>query len=246
VDNIVSIGLSRQMVLQRQLDVVANNLANVNTNGYKAEGVMFQQFLAHGANGQDGAGRPLSMVNDTRDFLDFSAGSIVATKNPLDLAIDGKGFLVVQTAAGPRYTRNGALTLDPKGRLVTGEGDPVLGTGGPITFSPQETDISIAPDGTVSSSQGDKGRLRLVKFADLTSLKRQGFSLYASDAQPEEVAPGAMRLVSRALEKSNVEPITQTARLIEISRAYQAVTNAMQSTGNLQESAIQKLADVAA
>jgi flagellar basal-body rod protein FlgF len=245
VDNIVSIGLSRQTVLERQLDVVANNLANINTTGYKQQGVLFQEYLAKGA-GMAGPGGPLSLVNDPRDYLDFSKGPIVTTKNPLDVAIDGNGFLVVETAAGERYTRNGALTLDSRGRLVTSEGDPVLGTNGPFVFSQQETDITIAPDGTVSSNQGTKGRLRLVTFANPDQLRRQGFSLYSSSEAPQEVAPGAMRLVSNALEKSNVEPITETARLIQISRAYQAVTNALQSTGALRENAIQQLADVAA
>jgi flagellar basal-body rod protein FlgF len=246
VDNTLSIGLSRQMVLERQLDIVANNLANVSTAGYKSQGLLFQQYLA----GRSGAGtsgqRPLSFVTDPEAFLDFSEGPIENTGNPLDVAIDGNGFLAVQTADGERYTRDGALQLDATGRLVTASGDPVLGTNGPITFSQQETGIAIGADGTISTSQGLKDRLRLVRFDDPQRLKREGANLYSSDEAPTPIAPGKLRLVSGAIERSNVQPITETTRLIAISRAYQLVANAIQSTGNLRETAIQQLADVAA
>lgn len=244
--DIIPIGLSRQVALERQLDIVANNLANVGTTGYKSEGLLFQQYLARNGAAPAAGGSSLSLVENPGNYTDFSEGPIVNTKNPLDVAIRGKGFFAVQTADGVRYTRNGAFTLDAQGRLVTSEGDPVLGTNGPLVFSQTETDITIAPDGTVSSSEGQKGHLRLVSFTDPGQLRRQGFGLYASDEEPEELPPESLHVVSGALEKSNVQPIAETSRLIQISRAYQAVTNALLSTGSLQENAIQQLADIAA
>jgi flagellar basal-body rod protein FlgF len=249
VDNTLAIGLSRQMVLERQLDVVANNLANVSTAGYKSQGTRFERYLAAGGRGIPASAegsRPLSYVTDPGDFLDFSEGAIENTHNPLDVALDGEGFLVVQTPEGERYTRDGSLKLDAAGRLVTASGDPVLGANGPITFSQQETGIAIGADGTISSSQGLKDRLRLVRFADPQKLGREPGNLYAASEPPEAIAPGKLRVVSGALERSNVQPIAATTRLIEISRAYQLVANAMQSTANLRETAIQQLADVAA
>lgn len=249
MDNTLAIGLSRQLVLERQLDVVANNLANVSTAGYKSQGVLFERYLANGGRGiPTGAegSRPLSYVTDPGDFLDFSEGAIETTHNPLDVALDGQGFLVVQTPQGERYTRDGALQLDAAGRLVTASGNLVLGANGPITFSQEETGIAIGADGTVSTNQGIKDRLRLVRFPDPQQLEREGGNLYASGQPPEVIAPGKLRVVSGALERSNVQPITATTRLIEISRAYQLVANAIQSTGNLRETAIQQLADVAA
>ncbi|HVV92272.1 MAG TPA: flagellar basal-body rod protein FlgF [Hyphomicrobiales bacterium] len=249
MDNTLAIGLSRQMVLERQLDVVANNLANVDTAGYKSQGMRFERYLASGGRGipASAEGRqPLSYVTDPGDFLDFSEGAIENTHDPLDVALDGEGFLVVQTPEGERYTRDGALKLDAAGRLVTASGDPVLGANGPVTFSQSETDIAIGADGTISSSQGLKDRLRLVRFADPQKLSREGGNLYAASDPPDPIEPGKLRVVSGALERSNVQPITATTRLIEISRAYQLVANAIQSTSSLRETAIQQLADVAA
>ena len=127
--NHLLVGLSRQVTLERQMDVVANNVANVNTNGFKADRSLFEEFLnsrAHEANfvGRDGR---ISFVQDRGTFKDFSQGASELTKNPLDVAIDGAGFLVVQTPAGERYTRDGGLKLNNQGQLVNSSGYPVLG-----------------------------------------------------------------------------------------------------------------------
>jgi len=109
MENTLLVGLSRQMVLERQMDVVANNVANVNTNGYKADRSMFQEYLASGAHEDNflTPDRRVSYVQDRATFRDFSQGAVEETRNPLDVAIDGGGFLVVQTPAGERYTRDG-------------------------------------------------------------------------------------------------------------------------------------------
>src|ERR1700681_2663074 len=111
MENALLIGLSRQMVLERQMDVVANNVANVNTNGFKADQTLFQEFLKTGAHEDNfiGRDRRVSFVQDSGTYKDFAAGMTEQTKNPLDVAIDGSGFLAVQTAAGERYTRAARL-----------------------------------------------------------------------------------------------------------------------------------------
>src|SRR6266567_9069425 len=129
MENTLLVGLSRQMVLERQMDVVANNVANVNTTGYKADRSLFQEFLTSGAHEDNfsRSDRRVSFVQDRATFHDFAAGPSELTKNPLDVAIDGNAFLVVQTPAGERYTRDGSLQINSQGHLVTAAGYQVLG-----------------------------------------------------------------------------------------------------------------------
>src|SRR6266568_6174773 len=139
------IGLSRQMALQRELDVVANNVANMNTTGYKADGAIFEEYLMPQAQaaGFQGADRRVSYVQDRATWRDFGSGPIRPTGNPLDVAIDGDAFFVVQTPRGERYTRNGAFQINAQGELVTNTGERVVGDGGPIQFQSTDNSISI-------------------------------------------------------------------------------------------------------
>jgi flagellar basal-body rod protein FlgF len=194
MENVSLIGLSRQMTLERQLDVVANNVANINTNGYKADRSMFQEFLASGAHEDNFVGRDrnVSFVQDRATLRDLTAGPTEQTKNPLDLAIDGNAFLAVQTPAGERYTRDGGLQINTQGQLVTASGYPVLGTSGPIVFQPGDKDINIAKDGNVSVIEGAnktdsiRGKLRLVSFAQAQRLLKEGANLYSARNEPDD------------------------------------------------------------
>src|SRR6266403_3939443 len=197
MENTLLIGLSRQMTLERQMDVVANNVANVNTSGYKADRQLFQEYLMPGAHEDNFATRDrrLSFVQDRATFHDFSQGPSEQTKNPLDVAIDGGGFLVVQTPAGERYTRDGGLQINNQGQLVTAAGDPVMGNSGPIVFQPTDKQVSIASDGNVTVLEGSntidsvRGKLRVVGFARAQNLQKEGSNLYSAGqgnaAQPD-------------------------------------------------------------
>ena len=156
MQNTLLVGLSRQVTLERQMDVVANNIANVNTTGFKADRSVFQEYLMPGAHEDNFVGRDrrLSYVQDRATFHDFASGPSEQTKNPLDVAIEGGGFLVVQTPAGERYTRDGGLQINNQGQLVTASGNQVLGTSGPIVFQPTDHDIAIAADGNVTVVEG--------------------------------------------------------------------------------------------
>ena len=151
--------------MQRELDVVANNVANIGTNGL--QGPVDALFRIHDAEGERGrvlrAG-PAALLrrSTTGTGLDFASGPLERTGNPLDIAISGNGVLAVQTAKGERYTRNGSLQINSKGELVTSDGYPVLGDGRSHHLHPQETDIEIGKDGTISTSQGEKGKLKLM------------------------------------------------------------------------------------
>ncbi len=178
MQNAILVGLSRQVGLAREMDVVANNIANLNTTGFKADGSIFEEFLSSAARA-DQTGSRVSFVRDRGVWHDMSEGPIERTGNPLDVAIDGRGFLVVQTPAGERYTRNGALQIDATGQLVTSDGYPVLGDGGPITFQQTDNQVSISKDGTISVREGTakvnsaRGKLRLVTFANTAAAAKR-------------------------------------------------------------------------
>jgi flagellar basal-body rod protein FlgF len=252
MENALLVGLSRQMTLERQLDVVANNLANVNTNGFKSDQMMFEEYLYSGAH-EDNFRMPdrrVSYVEDRGTFHDMSEGAAQQTNNPLDVAIDGNGFLAVQTAGGERYTRDGNLHLNNVGQLVTGSGNLVLGNSGPIVFQPTDHDINISPDGTITVQEGNaradsiRGKLRVVNFADAQKLLKQGDNLYS--AGDGGVAQQDLKSTIRQgyVEKSNVNSVVEMSRMIEINRAYSNIANLLSAEGDLHKSAIEKLAAV--
>ncbi|MGC2775769.1 MAG: flagellar basal-body rod protein FlgF [Bradyrhizobium sp.] len=254
MENALLIGLSRQMVLERQLDVVANNVANVNTNGFKADQQLFEEYLSSGAHEDNfpGASRRVSYVQDRGTYRDISQGPMMRTSNPLDIAIDGSGFLVVQTAAGERYTRDGNLHRNNLGQLVTAAGDLVLGNNGPITLQQTDHDINISPDGTLTVVEGlnpadsIRGKLRLVSFADPRAAQKQGNNLYAAvgGATPQQDLKSTIQ--QGYVEKSNVSAVSEMSRMVEVTRSYSQIANMLQVQSDLRKNAIEKLADVPA
>jgi len=254
MENALLIGLSRQMVLERQMDVVANNVANVNTNGYKADKSLFQEYLKSGAHEDNfvGTDRAVSYVQDNGTFKDFTQGPTEQTKNPLDVAVDGGGFLVVQTAAGERYTRDGGLQINNQGQLVTAAGNPVLGNSGPIVFQPTDHDVSIAADGNITVQEGInridsvRGKLRLVSFAQAQALLKEGSNLYSADAGAAAQPDTASKVKQGFIEKSNVNSVAEMSRMIEVTRTYTQIATLLQQQSDLHKTAIQQLADVPA
>jgi flagellar basal-body rod protein FlgF len=256
MENALLIGLSRQIALHREIDVVANNIANMNTTGYKADAAVFEEFLApvaqHGH--FTGADRRLSYVQDRATWHDFKQGPLKPTGSALDVAIEGDAFLVVQTPRGERYTRNGALQINAAGRLVTNEGFEVQSDGGPITFQNTDSDIAIADDGTIrvrengdSRSDALRGKLRLVRFDQVARLQKDGSSLFNTPAgvvpQTPEVS-NRVRVIQGSLEQSNVRGVVEMSRMIELTRHYQQIANLLQSDGDMRRNSIDKLAEV--
>ena len=241
MENALLVGLSRQVVLKRQMDVLANNLANMNTAGYKAGTLLFEKHLAPTAQMNDLSGRDkqVSFVLDSSIYRSFEEGAFEQTNNELDVAISGNGWLVVETPDGERYTRNGQLKLDAEGQLVTPVGYPVLGEGGPITFSEQDSGIEIARDGTISTSLGNKDRLRVVQFENNAALKKQGETLFSTNQQPD-TAENA-RVLQGVVEKSNVQPISELSRMIETVRAYTNMAQTLSQAQDLRRDAIEQL-----
>jgi flagellar basal-body rod protein FlgF len=249
MQNALLVGLSRQVALARELDVVANNIANINTTGYKADGSLFEEYLSSAARA-DQSGAPVSFVRDRGTWHDLSAGPIEKTGNPLDVAIDGNAFLVVQTARGERYTRNGSLQINATGQLVTSDGNQVVGDGGPIAFQPNDKQISISNDGTISVKEGNskvdsaRGTLKLVSFNNVQQLQKDGSSTFniSGGAQPQPNKTS--HVVQGAIEKSNVRGVVEMSRMIEITRTYTQIAAILQQQHDLNQSSVDKLAEV--
>ncbi len=210
MENALLVGLSRQMALMHELDIVANNVANINTTGYKADNTLFSEYLMpRASDGQfSGPDRRVSFVQDRASWIDFAPGAIERTGNPLNVAIDGTGYLVVQTPQGQRYTRNGALSTNGTGQLVTSDGNPVLGDSGPITFQPTDHDINISPNGIFTVREGSstvdsqRGKLQIASFDQPQLLQKDGGSTFLAPAGVNAGPPPPdTRVVQGAIEK---------------------------------------------
>ncbi len=234
------IALSRQMVLRDQMDVVANNIANASTPGFKAEMMLMSEVDLPAERGVK-----LSYVQDFATARDFSPGPLRATGNSLDLAVQGNGFFAVQTPDGTRYTRVGRFQLDANGVLVTSQGYPVLAGGSTVTIDPDDGPVNIAEDGSISTDRATGGqqqqvigKLDLVDFADPHALKPAPDNLFIADGQPT-AATG--KIAQGMLEDSNVRPILEMTNLIEVTRNYQAMQRFLDSEHERQRRAINSI-----
>jgi flagellar basal-body rod protein FlgF len=243
MDNTLYVGLSRQMTLQRALDVTANNLANVDTAGFKVENLMVKTdaLSAKSVSSSD----PIKYVVDNGVARNFGQGGLEQSSNPLDVGIEGDGFFTVQTASGNRYTRDGRFGINNQNQLVDRQGDPVLSNGGaPIALDPQKTDIAIAKDGTVSQNGLSVAKLGVSRFANLAALKKQGDNLYDAPGVTPTIATDA-RVHQGMVERSNVQPVLEITNLIAITRAYERITQMTSQTEDLSDSAVQRLGKAA-
>ena len=249
MENTSLIGLSRQVALRRELDVIANNLANLTTTGFKSERVLFEEYLMPVARDESfqNPDATVSYVQDRATAHDHTPGALKMTGNPLDLAIDGDAFFTVQAPSGERYQRNGSFQISSDGELVTQEGYQVIGESGPIRFEPTDTDITIATDGTITTVNGTgtqtRGKLKLARFSDLNSLEKDSVSTWRGN-QPAEAQLASTRVVQGAIEQSNVQSVVQIARMMEVTRSYASLAALMKSEDELRQDAIKTLAEV--
>ncbi|MCW9033386.1 MAG: flagellar basal-body rod protein FlgF [Alphaproteobacteria bacterium] len=224
MENTLFIALSRQTTLRREMSTIANNLANMNTTGFKGEKTMFVEHLIKSKDGDKILGTKLSYARDIAQYRNTMDGPVQNTGNPLDVAIHGDGYFTVETEQGTRYTRNGNFTINSEGQLTTKGGNPILSaTGAPFFFGPTDTNIHIAGDGTVSTSNGELGKLEVVTFENNQKLMKVANGLYTSKDDPQPAETTA--IVQGALEGSNVVPMLEMTRMIEVQRSYQSAAN---------------------
>lgn len=226
---------SRQLALQRRMDVIANNVANMATTGFKAEIARFDAVM-------EDAGEPgdVAFVQDRGLLRDTSSGPIATTGNPLDLAISGEGYFAIQTADGPAYSRDGHFSLSATGEIVNAQGLPVLSNAGaPIVVPPDAGKLAIARDGTISVEGGALDRIGVVSFADEQAMRRAGSSLLTTDEAP--VPLERPDLVQGALESSNVIAVFEMTALIEVSRAFQDTQKMIEAHHDLERRTIEQV-----
>ena len=222
MENTSFVALSLQGTLRRQMNVIAHNIANMNTTGFKSEKMMFIQHLAKSRGGEQILGEKIAYVRDIATVRDLTAGGLEKTGNPLDLALSGDGYFVVETAAGERFTRNGRLRLDEAGQLVNQQGNAILSDGGqPFFFAPGDTEITVSRDGTITTANGALGKLRVVTFENQQELTAQAGGLYSSKFDPTDAE--SPDVVQGMLERSNVQPIIEMTKMISVSRSYESI-----------------------
>jgi flagellar basal-body rod protein FlgF len=208
------------------LDTIANNLANTGTVGFRAERNIFSSVLAAAGSA---SGSPLNQAINNYGILsgttlDLSQGALQKTGNDLDLAIQGSGFFVVQTANGPMYTRNGSFQVSSKGQLVTATGDAVMGDKGVISLLPGP--VSISADGTISSNGAVAGSLKIVEFPPSTQLTSVGSTYYSAPANTAAAAANSS-VQQGVLESSNVNPVSSMVELITAQRSAEMMQRAL-------------------
>ncbi len=215
MENAGYVTLTRQAGLLREMQVVANNIANSATTGYRQEGVIFSEYVH-----DTGAGPSLSMATARVRNTSMMQGALTKTGGTLDLAIEGEGFFLIETPAGQRLSRAGNFALSAEGDLVTNDGFRVLDAGGaPVFVPPDATALGISADGTVSAGGKPLGQVGLVRPTDPIDLIREDGVMFRTEGEIEPVPDG--RVLQGFLEGANVDPVGQIARMIEVQRAYE-------------------------
>lgn len=247
MDNTNYVALSRQMALWKQMNIVSNNIANMNTAGYKQDDAVFTSYLQQTPNAEGVGANPIYFTQDFGDYADFSEGSFKETGNDLDVAIRGKGFFCIETASGERYTRKGQFTLNEDGALTTTEGDIVLSeNNAPLFFAPGESEVVISESGDVMTENGIIGRLKIARFANEEKLLKTAGVLF-ENTEGNAITYGAdsARIIQGMVENSNVNAIAEMTDLIKIQRSYDYVQQMIDEEHTRLTNTISTFADLA-
>ena len=243
MENISYVGLSQQMVLERKMDIVANNLANMNTPGYKGQSLLFLEYINKtdkGGTKSTGSGL-IRQVMDYASYRDATQGSLTQTHNELDFAVNGEGFFAVNDGSGIKYTRAGNFSLNDKRQIVTKEGYPVMNdSNNPMEIQANATRISINPDGQITTDVGAVGKIKLVKFNNVQDLKPIGENLF-DGTQLQEQPVENPSIKQGMIEGSNVNAIVEMNKMIQVLRSYQATQKMLSTDHERIRGAIQKL-----
>jgi flagellar basal-body rod protein FlgF len=224
------------------LDMLANNLANTETGGYKTDREFYSLYVAPDAGNADS---PTTMPVIERPWTDFSQGTVRPTGNPLDFALSGKGFFAVNGPNGPLYTRQGAFKMSPAGLLVNSEGYPVRLAGGRQLQTGSTAPIDVAPDGSVSQEGQTLGRIEVASFADPSALAKQGNSYFVpTDPSIQPVAATGVEVQQGRLEGSNVTTAESAVRLVGVLRQFEMLHKAVSIGDEMNKKAVQEVARV--
>ncbi|WP_279482638.1 flagellar basal-body rod protein FlgF [Aureimonas sp. SK2] len=231
------VALSAQLAMEKRLESLANKLANASTPGFRAEEVKFETILSRASN------RPVAFVSEGQQFLSTRAGALTQTGNPLDLAVAGDAFFAIQTPRGPVYTRDGRMMMSEEGELRTVNGEPFLDVGGaPLQIDPNGGPIQVARDGMITQGGGQIGAVGLFRMPAGANLSRAGTSGVVPDAPAQPVVDfNDDRIAQGFVEGSNVNPILEMTRLIEVQRVFEQAASVIQTSENSLNGAVTQL-----
>lgn len=239
MESALLLSLSRQVALKDHMESIANNIANMSTPAYKGERTLFQEYL-NGPKGLEQTTYPQLKGL----FREIQEGPIATTGNSLDVALHGKGYLVIKAPEGTRFTRDGHLSINSKSQIVTQQGYPVLNVNDqPMTVPSDAKGITIAKDGSISAGDTKVGQFKLVKFENEQQLTRAGDGLYKTDAP--QLPATDMDVLQGNLESSNIQPVLEITRMIEAARMYQSSQKIINSEDERMRKAIERLGRVA-
>jgi flagellar basal body rod protein FlgG len=229
------------------LDMLANNLANVSTGGYKTDREFYSLYVSQDALDAESAGTAASPdqlpVIETH-YTDYSQGLIKATENPLDFAIAGRGFFAVNGPTGPLYTRNGSFKLSPGAVLVTSDDLPVRAKGGGTIQAVSMSPMTVSPDGTVSQDGQAIGQLEVVSFDEPKQLNKQGMNYFYKIDPAVAGSASSAEVLQGKLEVSNVGPAESAVRLINVLRQFEMLSKAVTIGSDMDKLAFQEVARV--
>lgn len=243
IKGIFASGSGMQPRLMR-LDVIANNIANADTTGYKKDSIFVQIMKNAGIAQSTGQGEMAGL--DVKEFTDFAEGSLRPTNSPLDVAIQGEGFFVLNTPDGIRYTRNGNFRINDSGDVVDANGFNLMGSGGNISIpgseKVQQNDLLITKAGEIQLGNTTIAKLRIVNFTDQQGMLKTAGTMFKTDEQPKDVGMGDQKTMIRQgyLEESNVEALTEMVQLVELTRGFETD----QRTMRYQDSTLEKAMEV--
>ncbi|MET0639898.1 MAG: flagellar basal-body rod protein FlgF [Hyphomicrobium sp.] len=234
----IYVALSAQMALQRRLDALANNVANVNTVGFRGEEMSFEEMVSPPGTGD------VSFVSKGENHLSTKTGEFTQTGNALDVAVRGDAWLAIQTPTGVAYTRDGRMQMTTEGGLTTLTGQPILDAGGaPVQLNPNDPPPTINKAGTIEQAGNNLGALGLYRMPQGAKLTRADGVSVTSDIPPvAELDFLHNGVLQGYVEKSNVNPILEMTRLITIQRNFQAVSTMMSDTESSMQDSLKTLA----
>ncbi|PWU01374.1 MAG: flagellar basal-body rod protein FlgF [Terriglobia bacterium] len=242
MDPLTAIAASGLRARMESLEMLANNIANAATGGYKSDREFYSLYVAPEA--ADSAALATMPVIE-RPWTDFSQGLLNSTGNPLDLALTGRGFFAVNGPHGPLYTRNGSFRLAADGKLTTSEGYPVRGAGGSPLTLPGSGPVEIGADGTVRLDGNVAGRLELADFTSTQGLIKQGNNYFRAGDATVQAAPASGASVTQGqLEASNTGQAEAAVRLISVMRQFEMLQKAVSLSAEMNRHATGEVAKV--
>ena len=244
MDQISIIAASGMRASMQSLDLLANNMANSSTNGYKGDSEFHTLFVSEAA-AEDPTGEPTTLPMIERHWTDFTQGMLEPTNNPLDFGLSGKGFFVVQGPSGPLYTRNGSFQLSADGTLTTKDGYPLLDPNNqPLKLTSPGEPIVVASDGSIQQNGSPIGSLQLVQFSDPASLSKQGGNYFDNPTGVKPATAASAQIYQGKIETSNVSAAHGAVRLVSVMRQFEMMQKAISISNDMGREAIEQVARI--